>query len=297
MLAFDIMINISGRVDMTGLRKQINLGWMEDNSKLSNHRFISRLKITESSNEKTSFQYNKIMLKFLGYLSCCLKQVYSRQLILKSLEIITKLAQNQDNSNIFSLAPTEFFQIITDLLCVSQTCVEPLVIGSSMNSDFIQQGTGGSIGQMNSVLSNLNPVTYPQMFTPSYSYSSTLAPQTPVTLSRVVPVSSGGNYYMDFNDNEIRDAALDAVTMLCQLSPKIQCHFAAAKNCLKLLLKNCDKQKLPRSDSSNKAVYLLSQLSQRPENFSKFKSLHIDMIKMACSDDLIAGEFSSVICY
>jgi hypothetical protein len=125
-LAIDLTTNIAGKLDLTGRRKQFGNAWMDDNSDTSIKRFFIRNELTQNASEASLRRYQHIMLSFLALLHKFLIQSDNRSLLLRSLDILLRLAQNHDNTIIFNRCPDAFLHTILQLICVNNTVIDPL---------------------------------------------------------------------------------------------------------------------------------------------------------------------------
>lgn len=106
---------------------------MDDNSENSIKRFFIRNQLIQSASDTSLRRYQYIMLSFLALLGKFLSQTENRSLLLRSLDILIRLVQNNDNTIIFNRCPDAFLQCIVNLICVNNTIIDPLPMNDIPN--------------------------------------------------------------------------------------------------------------------------------------------------------------------
>ena len=122
---FDIITSIATRIDLTGKRKQTYSAWMIDETITNNNNIknITKMKLFDNT-INISLNSRNLSILLINFIQISLKQNYNRILIVRSLEILLKLAITIENIIIFNSANIEFYEILIQLLCINNTCCD-----------------------------------------------------------------------------------------------------------------------------------------------------------------------------
>lgn len=201
----------------------------------------------------------------------------SRLAIVSSLELLSKLANNPDNHSYFLHCPASIIQSLVQLLIVSNTRGEGLVPEN-------QAVQGDPFGRFRPPATVLLP-------------RATRLSQTPALGSfHSVNYSTNNSFAMDYVDLEVRDWALDLLSVLCKLSRNNM--LGLVPKALPYLLRIVQAQYGSdgysssylgsRAESAQKALSLLQMLALLPESDQTFRLFKTDLMLMAARDDMIA---------
>lgn len=123
-MAIDILANIAQRIDLTGRRRIQQNNFLEDLSSLPNddkNKTILYLRLSSQFSASSSLDYIKTSHKLIHLLTYILLQYkyISRNIILKSLETLSKLSQVPENSIAINNCPISVLAIIKELIGLS----------------------------------------------------------------------------------------------------------------------------------------------------------------------------------
>lgn len=124
--ALDIILNLSLRVDMSGRRRLQNYAWMEDTVGRTYNRSLLHFRMSYPMSDSSGPMYCRVTTSLLPWIHECLSLNSNRILILKALELLSKLAQVSENSSVLANSPMSFLKCIVDMLCVNVTSLDPL---------------------------------------------------------------------------------------------------------------------------------------------------------------------------
>lgn len=122
-LAFEILINISSRLDLNGAKKPSQSLWLED---CLDPKGFPQLKPRSSTATPCKSESLPITSTLLSYIFVSLQQSLDREQTKRGLDLLTKIAMNADNVELFATAPDTFTAILVELLCVNISATEPL---------------------------------------------------------------------------------------------------------------------------------------------------------------------------
>ncbi len=256
LFALDILVNIAGNIDIYGnKRTSANDTYLHDSFDTQNRNLL-KLDISSHMTVSNSQHFGQAVAKLFPCVFRCIAS-NERELVVRGLRLLTKLASNNDNSSIFALCPQHEWEILVSILYVNMTTADCM-----------------------------------QLTTPQLLLGDSATPLILVEMnhSKRIPACTGG--FFDLFDLEIRDLALDALQAICSLPvPSIKYLIGQTPKCLKVLAKiGCDKS--ASKDSVPKALSILQLLAQNSANHSKFLALQRELITVSFSDDAIAGSFS-----
>lgn len=257
------------KVDLNGRKRQqiYNFAWLEDVCSLDTKSKTSlRVRMSSHMGPSSAGLYLSTTEALLTFILITLEEPTDKSQILHSLDILTKLASNSENGSIFARCPQGLLEALVQLLCVNFTAADPFTI---------QHGGDGSTDAPSTAMRSIGPR----------------------------PPASMGTFFIDSNDMEIRDSALEAMQALLANSYPLQLRLAAVPHCLQLLVRivatnraHIDRPfssivSMPRSESGpQRAAGVLALMSSRPENKPRFLSIRTELAAGACSgEDYMAG--------
>lgn len=133
-LALDVLINIGSRIDLTGRKRLQGYYYSEDATKLRGtmdalQKSLLQLRLCEQMSMSSYAEYLTAVTTLTSALATiiCGHAFHDRNLTLRSLELLGKLAGNPDNVQYLSRCPDELVEGLLQLLCTSTTFAEPLV--------------------------------------------------------------------------------------------------------------------------------------------------------------------------
>lgn len=217
---------------------------------------------------------------------------HARFLVVRSLELFSKLASTSENGVALANAPDSLLDTVVSMLCVSYSLMESITPDALM---------GDPMGRN-------RPPAVP--FLPS----SQIAPQT-VQQQGGSGIGASAGYHQhlqagDFgSDIELRDLAVDAISNLCTNSVYLATRMAETPHCIEFLYRiavsagstvtttsssyssytNNNTQIATRTEGNLKAVQILSAMLSLPEVSEKFFAIRSNLYVASCSDELIAG--------
>jgi hypothetical protein len=272
--ALDTILNISGRWDLTGQRRLSTSYFLED-CLADRKQFPNiRLRAHSTMSLMSKLDYQEVVQGMLSYVFNSLQQTVDMAQTLRGLELLTKLAGNTDNADVFASCPDELLDYIVDLLCTNVTAVEPF-----------------HVAETTTLLASRNAL--------SGGSSIVIPPVTPKKSARM-PAATGP-FYTYFSDTDVRDQALEAMQVLCQNVPDMRVRFAHIPNCLRLLVKIIssreNKQLRAATDPTMQRVTNIIALMalKKSENMMKFKAVYSELAVGAFGDDALQEVFCGTV--
>ena len=129
LISYDILLNISSRLDLNGAKKLSQSSWLEDC--LTEAKGLPQLRPRSASiSLKNDVSTLPITRTLFSYIYASLKQSLDREQIKRGLELLTKLI-SVENGDLFTSAPDEFLSLLVDHLCTNVSSAEPLSLGDS----------------------------------------------------------------------------------------------------------------------------------------------------------------------
>lgn len=270
-LALEVLIFIGGRLEITGSKRVYSSSsyFLEEAPTDPVGRALLRLRMTPAMSSATSELYEKILTELLQVLYLMINHdlTPSRICVIKGLELLSKMVQSSENKNYFSRVPAEVMQSLFRLLYVQVTRAEKLV-----------------------------PEIYALMGDP-------LGRSRPPYVPAITNVQGDNvtTFFYDQVDIELRDAALNEMRTLCQISKANGMHLLPLRNAVDLLFQIANFRGIGstaavviRNECSNKALAILSVLSSIPAFAPKFQALRTEIIAAGCSDHTVAGNYFHV---
>lgn len=263
-LAFDTLINIGNKVDLTGKRRLHHYHLLDDVTSLDNKsREFLKLRLSNHFAPATSTEYKRIVRSILPIIT---KSLQSRQraLVIRGLELLTKISQCPENLQVLSIDIRPTLELLVELLCVSTSSAETIV------ADAIVIG-GDTLGR------------YRQ------------------PMSQGLPGMGYSPFFCELSDQEIRDTALDTIYALCVMSNQIQIQFAQVPHSLEILFRIArtavqsysswlDPRALySKGDGYGRCNQIMSMVFSQPDAAPQFKAMRIELYLAAAQDDSIAG--------
>lgn len=130
-ITFEILVNISSRIDLNGSKKMSQSLWLEDC--LGDMKSFPQLRPRSSSTVSSKNEYLPITRTLLSYIFASLRQSVDREQIKRGLEFLTKLAI-AENVDLFATAPDSFLCLLVEHLCVNVSSSEPLGLSDAKHS-------------------------------------------------------------------------------------------------------------------------------------------------------------------
>ena len=129
-ISFEILQNVSSRLDLIGSKRLSQSLWLEDC--LTDAKNIPHLKPTALTHttETATLPTARILL---SYIFASIHQCLDREQVKRGLDLLTKLATSVDNVELFASAPDNFLGTLVELLCVNTSSVEPFYNGDVRN--------------------------------------------------------------------------------------------------------------------------------------------------------------------
>jgi hypothetical protein len=129
-LAIDTLINIAGKIDLTGRKRLPAYYFAEDVLHPTTKRnALFQLRMCTHLSSASQAEYMCVLSQLTAVTSALiLGGAFScRTLTLKALELLAKLASNADNAGYLARCPDALLSGLVQLLCVNNTVTEPLV--------------------------------------------------------------------------------------------------------------------------------------------------------------------------
>ncbi len=141
-LAFDVLVNVGGRVDLTGRRRLQQSAFLEE-VRADEKKAAMLLRLSPHMSSASTLEYVNCCSALLPIvhqaLVVCssadpLRQAgfNSRYFVVRALELLSKLALVPENLVAVCRSPDALLRSLLDLLCASTTSLEPLVPESSL---------------------------------------------------------------------------------------------------------------------------------------------------------------------
>jgi hypothetical protein len=133
-LAMETLINIAGRVDLTGRKRMQGYFFSEDALRLKAapdavQRNLMKLRMCRDLSTSSYVPYMTAATSLLSAVTSilCADAISDRTLTLRAVELLGRVASNADNSAYLASCPQELLDSIVQLLCASTSFTEPLV--------------------------------------------------------------------------------------------------------------------------------------------------------------------------
>lgn len=133
-LALEVLISIGSRIDLTGRKRLQGFYYSEDTAKLKGtadalQKSLLQLRLCNDMSMSSYAEYLTAVTALTSVLATVISgnAFNDRNLTLRCLELLGKLAGNPDNVQFLSRCPPELVLGIVQLLCTSTTFAEPLV--------------------------------------------------------------------------------------------------------------------------------------------------------------------------
>jgi len=143
-LALELLSLVAKKVDLSGKRRvawspttQFLIGTGSTSRNTGLPLLYPRYMRYEKMLGATQAQYARVVLNILPWCTWAMRQINNRSLAYRATELVSKLANSQDNQLTFAHAPPEFYAALVDLTCVSVTTAEPLVAIDPTNPDSV----------------------------------------------------------------------------------------------------------------------------------------------------------------
>ena len=301
-LAFDILVNIGGRIDTSG-RKRLQTWQYIDDGRVSEdkQKLLNLLRYSDHMSAVSTVQYveaTSLLFPVIQYIlsnidtgALVASKSHSRFLVVRALELFGKLASTSENGPALTNAPDSLLDTLVSMMCVSYS------LGESITPDTLM---GDPMGRGRP---------------PALAFLPASLQQPPQQHQQ--QQQSGGNTAAysqhlqagDFGcDIELRDLSVDAVANLCANSQYLATRMAETPHCIEFLYRiaitmgsttatttssysaYANNTQIPtRTDCNLKAVQVLSALLSLPEVSEKFFTIRTNLYVASCSDELIAG--------
>lgn len=303
-LAFDILVNIGGRIDTSG-RKRLQTWQYIDDGRVSEDKLklLNLLRYSDHMSAISTVQYvevTSVLFPLIQYVLANIdtgalvpSKTQTRFLVVRSLELFSKLASTSENSTALTNAPDSLLDTVVSMLCVSYS------LGESITPDTLM---GDPVGRGRPPAVTFLPSSQMQQHTHQQTTTS--------------GIGSTAGYHQhlqagDFaSDLELRDLAVDAISNLCANSVYMATRMAETPHCIEFLYRiavstgctvtttassysthaSSSSQVATRTEGNLKAVQILSALLSLPEVSEKFFAIRTNLYVASCSDELIAGQ-------
>ena len=127
-ITFEILSNISSRIDLNGSKKLSQSLWLEDC--LGDAKMLSQLRSRSATTASLKNEFLPVTRTLLSYIFASLRQSQDREQIKRGLELLTKLA-TAENVDLFATAPDSFLSLLVEHLCVNVSSSEPLSLNDT----------------------------------------------------------------------------------------------------------------------------------------------------------------------
>lgn len=131
-LSLDILINVASKIDLSGKRRLHGYYFPEDLMSENNDEIQRNLQLLRASSHMNSTSYYDYVAAVSSLMSVLTLVVsgnalVNRTIAMRSLELITRIALNPDNTVYLSNSPDLFVYSLIEILCCSKTNLEPWV--------------------------------------------------------------------------------------------------------------------------------------------------------------------------
>lgn len=129
--AHEIMCNIAPKVELSGRKRQHlqTFAWLEDCYTMDPRaKAMMETRISDQFSNASIHTYQRASEALLWHLCSSLDDVVDRSEVLRSLDLLSRLASSPDNAATFSRCPGSFLSKVVELLCVNSTSVDPSAI-------------------------------------------------------------------------------------------------------------------------------------------------------------------------
>ena len=275
--AIDTLYHIGRYVDITGQKRLTVSGddlWLKNCLQYDGlQRDTIKLYLSEHMSAKSTDRYVHATSHILPALLKCITTTLERDIVRRCLGVLCKLVAVQENADVMArYCPDAYLSGLVSLMCTSTTTAEAL------SNSTVQE----------SMLSSSNE------------------PPASVKWEKL-PACSGP--FVHFSDVEIRDMTLEALRAMCSFpdssaSPdsfdlhsaisaptvSMKTRLTALPSFLRILSNIiCTASQGTKTEGFTRALHLLSELSQHPNNHSVLLAIEQDVCVRALSDETIAG--------
>jgi len=274
-LAYDTMILLSPRIDFCNRKRPSN--YLSNFSSIENmcvesHRKLAvmNLKLSKQYCHETVTEYNTSLMVLLAYMYQSILTCGDRTLLLKAMELMSRLVMINDNAHIISRLSVEMQEMLTELLCATTTSLEPLYTDSVTNIFHKQPACFNSVYNTiydEEVREYAIDILYGYSLTHSLTYSLTYL------LTHSPSIFVNGSTEMHIRLGNVPGL------------PHIL---------FKIIDTRADKYVIKSDERTKKLESMLNMLAARPEHYDKFKSLEIDATIAAFNDELIADSYQTL---
>ena len=246
-IVVDIMMNIGGRIDLNGKKRNPPTNMLEDMTLQDRKtRSLANLKVSSHYSNNTLLEFRTITYSILAFITASLQQTKDRATLLRGLDLFLKLATVQENSAVFNNCPQSLLDLLVELLCVSYSTVDPL---QQVDNDAVIKSM-----------------------------------QTPKPLTRMPACVL--SFFTDINDNEVRENTLEVMYALCFHSKKLQARLAATPKCITFMYRILEtKVNRTSNQSIHRATLILQFFALSINNIPAFQTFRNDFTLGAFQDN------------
>eukprot|EP01034_Spumella_vulgaris_P021793 gene21793-27862_t len=227
-LAFDILVNIGGRIDTSGRKRlQVISAFLEDVHSDERNKSLHFMRCSDHMSAVSTVSYVNSAVTLFPIIHHILVQyswkAFSRYFVLRALELLAKLALVPENSVNISRSPDSLLVALVDLLCASNTLLDPI----AQSTDSSASITGDSAGR-------LRP---PGVVFTGYTSVNSIGSGHSSVQQQAAGASLGctGFFSADQCDLEVRDLVLDGLLAMCQIAPAMQLRVADTPDAIAVL--------------------------------------------------------------
>ena len=268
--AFDTLVNIASRLDLTGTKRLSQSRWLENVLGDSRTHPHGRTKVPMHQTHASKHDYLEVTKALAAYVFASVRQTVDRTQIARGLELLVKLAGNEANKPVFTDVPTDMLEDLVALLCVNLTETEPLVVAEATVPGLRQASILG------------------------YTQERVRANFTRI------PACETATFFEVLSDVELRDMALEAIHTMCTLCPDLLPHFARVPHFLTVLLRICalriargERYEAGPAKAAAIAVLLAQRATDRDVR-GRFKAVYMELVTGAAWNDCLADIFATV---
>jgi hypothetical protein len=303
-MAFDVLVNIGGRIDITGRKRlQANTAFLEDVRSDERNKSLHFMRCSEHMSTLSTLQYVNTALALFPLVHHVITRQGNKRddrfYILRGLELLAKLASVPENSATVARSPDSLLLALVDLLAASHSLLDP-VAQSTDNSASV---TGDSAGR-------LRP---PGVLFTTYS-SLGVGQSSAQQQAAAASLGCTGFFSADQCDLELRDLAVECLFTMCQTGIAMQLRVAETPDAITLLCRIAGVSATVssittygqaatsahhsfsgatsganRTEGNAKSVQILALLFVLPEVRGRYLALRPDLVVMASSDEAMAG--------
>ena len=137
-VAWETLIILSPRIDFCNRKRPSN--YLSNFSAIENmcvesikKGAVTSLKLSSQYSHQSITEYNTSLMVLLAYVYQSILTCADRTILLKSMELLSKLVIISDNAPIISRISDEMLEMLTELLCATNTSLEPSFSDSVTN--------------------------------------------------------------------------------------------------------------------------------------------------------------------